>query len=106
MVNVWQLGGLQITIYENPDFTGYVDSFMYPSSDIVFNSTFHSFFAQRVNAFSVTLQGQIRTNFNNLYNFTVRSNEKLKIYLDRKLVIDKVSQRIDEVSYIREMYIN
>ena len=41
------IGKLRLTIYENPDFTGMVDSFEVVSLNLTFDSNLHPFFGIR-----------------------------------------------------------
>ena len=76
-MNVWTIGGLIAVLYENPDFTGYKGWFIARTMNLTLNSTLNTFFTTRRNYYSMTLQGSMRGSFNDLYNYTIKSNRNV-----------------------------
>eukprot|EP00347_Sterkiella_histriomuscorum_P007352 403349276 len=101
----FRIGQLRMVIYENPDFTGYIADQRAPSMNLTFNKQLNPYFETKANMYSVTLQGKIRYDFNNLLNFTVHSNKHVVMYIDRKLVLNKSSSVKNPVAgfLIKEM---
>ena len=92
-----------MTLYENDDFTNFKFSFKVPRLDLEFDEDLHVFFKDRDQQYSLMIQGMIRVDFSNLYNFTVSSNKDTQVYIDQKLMLDKPQEVKDMRSFQREM---
>lgn len=89
------MGLLQATIYDNNDFTNFVYTFAVPRLNLTFDENLHVFFIDRNEKYSMTIQGMIRVDYNNLYQFTIYSNKDVKIYLNEILRFSKPASILD-----------
>ncbi|CDW86507.1 keratin-associated protein 10- [Stylonychia lemnae] len=103
-ITALRIGQFRMVIYENSDFTGYITDLTVPSINVTFNSQLHPFFANVSQRYSVTLQGKIRSDFNNLFNYTLWSNKDVLLYIDRELEFNKSAMEKGPKYFMREMH--
>ena len=103
-IDVLKIGSMRVTLYEHYDFTGYVTDFTVQGFFITFNSSLSPYFKNYAKKYSITLQGSIRSDYNNLYNYTVDSNKQVRAYIGGELVLLK--NEFDKMPrwFLREMH--
>ncbi len=102
-IGAWRIGILTVTLYANDDLTDFKYSYPIKSLNLLLDENSHIFFIDHDQSYSLTIQGMIRADYSNLYNFTVRSNKEVSVYFDGQLMLLKPQEIKDDKSFMREM---